>query len=362
MKNDSRAADPGAGARNLLVNCAGAAEGSRLAILHEAPGLGFYGHGLAQAVLATADALGIRASAHEIGFDPDADRLPDAIAERAAAADHCLFLARLGDQLRFSSDLGSGRSIVSYALDTAMLGSPFGIADYRAFVALKAAIDTALGAAKEIRVTCALGTDFRGSLAGTGHRPADTTVLRFPMSVYSPVPAEHFRGRVALARFLVGTGSRYYQPYGVPLGEVLFAEIEGGRLVDLSGPADQVYAAREHYRRVGDRFGVDPWAIHSWHGGIHPGCSYPMAAAANYERWSGGAFGNPRLLHFHTCGAYAPGEICWNVVDPTVRADGVAIWENGKLHPERVPGGREILDADRLIAELFADPARDIGV
>ena len=58
-----------------------------------------------------------------------------------ATSDHVLFLARLGDQLRFRSMPPGARPIVSYVLDTEMLASPFGTAPYQAFVALKAAIE-----------------------------------------------------------------------------------------------------------------------------------------------------------------------------------------------------------------------------
>ena len=53
------------------------------------------------------------------------------------------------------------------------------------------------------------------------------------------------------------------------------------------------------------------------------------------SRWAQTVFANPRVLHFHTCGTGPPGEICWMVIDPTVTIDGVALWENGRLHPDR---------------------------
>jgi hypothetical protein len=82
----------------------------------------------------------------------------------------------------------------------------------------------------------------------------------------------------------------------------------------------------------------------------------------NFERWSGGAFGNPRLLHFHTCGAYAPGEICWNVVDPTIEVDGRVIWRAGRIDLDAVPGAATIVRSYPEVARLFEVPARDIGI
>ena len=273
-----------------------------------------------------------------------------------------LFLARLGDQLRFQSMPPGARPIVSYALDTEMLASPFGTAPYQAFVALKAAIDTLLAEAREIRVTCPLGTDFKGRLDPAAATTADVTVRRFPLSVFTPLDASGFAGRVAVARFLVGTGSQYYRPYHLPLESTLFVELEGNRLVSWGGPASVVAKARRHYEFVAGQFDIDANFVHSWHAGIHPGCAYRMPAAKNYERWSGGAFGNPRLLHFHTCGAYAPGEICWNIVDPTITIDGRIIWKHGRIAADELPAMREILQRFPEVGALFRQPAQDIGL
>jgi hypothetical protein len=161
---------------------------------------------------------------------------------------------------------------------------------------------------------------------------------------------------------LAGTGSRYYEPYGLRIDEPVFAIVEGNRLVGWEGPASIVARVRAHYADIAARFGIAGDFVHSWHAGIHPGCAYQGDALDNLERWSGSAFGNPRLLHFHTCGAYAPGEICWNVVDATVLIDGVAIWQNGRLHPERFPEGRDILGRSAELAALFENPRHEMGL
>ena len=351
-----------AGARNLLVECAGMRAGETLLVLHEDPALGYYGQGMAEAVLEAAAEMGIGATARAIPFDPDINAPPSELRRAMLAADRTLFLARMGDQLRFNAELASVRPIVCYALDRAMLGSAFGRAPHRALVELKACVDKALAAAATIRVTCPLGTDFSGPGVAFPKSAGDVTVARFPMSVFTPAPAAAYRGRVAQAGFLVGTGSKYYQPYGAPLRDVLSIEFDGNRITGFRGDADDVETARRHYAFVADRFGIERDFVHSWHAGIHPGCAFPGQAGESLERWSGAAFGNPRLLHVHTCGAYAPGEICWNVVDPTVLLDGVAVWENGRLHPERVPGGSEVLATHPQVAAAFANPAQAIGL
>ncbi len=351
-----------AGAQNLLTGCAGMRPGETLLVLQEDPAHGYYGPGLAEAVMNAAAGIGIRATSRIIPFDPNVDTPPAELRRAMLSSDRTLFFARMGDQLRFNADFASVRPIVCYALDRAMLGSAFGRAPYRAFVELKARVDAALSAATTVRVTCPLGTDFYGPGVAFPAVLGDVTVARFPMSVFTPAPAAAYSGRVAQAGFLVGTGSKYYQPYGAALIDVLFIEFDGHRITGFEGNAGDVETARRHYAFVAERFGIERDFVHSWHAGIHPGCAFGEHAGESLERWSGAAFGNPRLLHFHTCGAYAPGEICWNVVDPTVLVDGLAIWEKGRLHPERVPGGSEILEAYPEVAAAFADPAQAIGL
>lgn len=350
------------GALNLLSDCAGAKPGETLLILCEDPALGYFGDGLADAIAQTARRMGLDVRLIDVPFDPAAESLPPALALEVTRADHALFLARLGDQLRFREMPGSARPIVSYVLDSTMLASAFGRAPSAGFVALKLAFNQLFASAAEIHVTCPLGTDFRGRVTPVSGEPADVSVKRFPVSVFAPLDASLFSGRVAVDHLLVGTGSRYYQPYGIPVTATMFAHIAGGRLVRWEGPADEVARATAHYRHVAGLFGIDGDVVHSWHAGIHPGCAYPEPASASYERWSGSAFGNPRLLHFHTCGAYAPGEICWNVVDPTITVDGAVIWDHGVIRIDRVPGAAAILARHPSLRTLFDNPVREIGL
>lgn len=350
------------GALNLLRGCAEATHGENLLILHEDPGHGYFGPGLADMMADAGRMLGLRVCLREVPFDPLADTLPDELEADMARSDHTLFLARLGDQLRFRRMQEGTKAIVSYVLDQKALASPFGTAPHAAFVALKAAFNQLFANAEDIHMTCPLGTDVRGKVIANGSEPIDVGIKRFPVSVFAPIDANSFSGKVAVAHLLVGTGSRYYQPYGVALPAILLAHIAGGRIQRWEGEPDDVSRAEAHYRHVASLFGIDASFVHSWHAGIHPGCAYAEPADANYERWSGSAFGNPRLLHFHTCGAYAPGEICWNVVDPTICVDGVLVWDAGAVKIDAVPGASAILTAYPEVRELFDRPAQDIGL
>jgi len=349
-------------ARNLLETCAGLSPGQSLLIVTEEPGCGMYGAELAGDLAQAARDMALSVTLEALPFSPDEIEMPAGLLARMQAHDQTVFLHRLGDQLRFSAAMSKAKPIVCYALDSEMLASGFGQASHDAMVALKNLVNQALASAEEIRITCPLGTDVAGTGAAFPETGADTSVIRFPLSVFTPVPASGFRGRIAQAGFLVGTGSHYYAPYGIALKETLHVLFDGTRITGFEGDPDDVAAAEAHYRHVGETLGIDPWYVHSWHAGIHPGCAFPEPAGDNLERWSGGAFGNPRLLHFHTCGAYPPGEISLNIVDPTVTTDDTALWQDGILYPDRLAGGKALLERFDGLRQLFEKPAREIGL
>ncbi len=351
------------GARNLLMNCAGAKPGESLLILHEDPAAGYFGPGLAADIARLAEGMGLHVILLETPFTPDVDTLTPHQKAAVKASDHALFLARLGDQLRFKAMPTGSRPVVSYVLDREALASDFGTAAYEVFAALKAAFNELFFKARRIRVTCPLGTDFEGAVTSVEAGVADdVTIKRYPMSVFAPLDARGFAGKVAVAHLLVGTGSRYYEPYGIRLESVLFAHIAEGQLRCWEGEFAEVQRAEAHYSSVAQKFGIDGGNVHSWHAGIHPGCAFTGFAHDHYERWSGSAFGNPRLLHFHTCGTYAPGEICWNIVDPTIDVDGIRMWESGRIQIELLPGVDAILRDHPEVKALFEKPEQRIGL
>lgn len=350
------------GATNLLVNCSGIRKGDHLLIVCEQPGLGYYDDEIVPAVVHAAEVLGARVMVKQAPFEPQPAGLPADLRTLMQQVDQTVFLARIGDQLRFCDTASFGRAVVCYALDAEMLASAYGTIDHHAFVQLKTTLDLMLSKAKSIHVTCPAGTDFRGPGAGTMRPLADVGIKRFPMPVFTPIPAAAYSGTVVLPGFLVGTGSVYYEPYSLEYDGRLSVTFDAGHIVRFDGSPGAVEAAERHYRTIAEALDIDRDFVHSWHAGIHPGCQFAGAASGNYERWSGAAFGNPRILHFHTCGAYAPGEISWNVIDPTITIDGVSMWRNGVLQPRLVPGGEEILAQYPAAAALFDFPGRNIGI
>ncbi|MDG2407132.1 MAG: hypothetical protein P8M25_20000 [Paracoccaceae bacterium] len=350
-----------AGAYNLLVNCGQANAGEHLLLCYEPEYLGYYDAAIVHDIKSCAAEIGLNITLCELGFEPFISKMPPHVEAAMAAADLTVFLARAADQLRFSAFKANERVVVSFALNGESLASPFGTVHYSATLALQQAIDTVLFAAEEIVVTNKSGTEFIGKIRASPEG-GDANVRRFPMLVNTPAPACGFAGRIALPGFLVGTGSKYYSPYSITFEGQLFAVFEGNTLAGFEGKKADEDKANRHLDYVADQFGINRNFVHSWHIGIHPGCYFDRAAVDHFDSWGGSAFGNPRILHMHTCGAYAPGEVCWNVIDPSIVADGVTLWQDGVLYPERVAGGADILAKFDDLRQVFQTPDQRIGL
>ena len=322
--------DLAAGAQNLLRHAAKLGAGEKLLIVHEAEHLGWYDDEAPHAIEREARALGILTTMVQVG--PPGDPINANLADAIELHDCTVFFARIGDQDRFANPRSDKTIVMSYARTAAMLSSPFGRADYRAFEELRDAMNDILLTAGDIEITCPLGTKMTGSLNEAARSiRADVSVTRFPLGVPQPICAAELSGRVAIARYLTSTGSRVYHPPILSIDGEVYADIERGRIQSFSGDPASVRRVKGHYDHVASLFGIDGDVVHSWHAGIHAGCSYDIPAQDDPDRWSNTAFSNPRLLHFHTCGSTAPGEICWMVLDATVKVDGVALWEAGRL-------------------------------
>lgn len=349
------------GARNMLVNCAGLEKGADLLIVREWPELGWYDRDAPAVVAREAEAMGIKVSRLSVGGPGNVRS--SAVAEAVAKYDCAIFFARIGDQDRFAEPEPGKTIVMSYIRDAGMLGSSYGRVDHRALKALKDAIDDVLLNARSIEITCPLGTELSGGVpASAREERADVSVRRFPLGVPQPVDACLFSGRVALAHYLTPTGSKVYEPAHIEIEQPVFATVDRGRLGDIEGDPETVRRVREHHDTVADRFKIDGDVVHSWHAGFHPGCAYTQDAGDNPDRWSNTVFTNPRFLHFHTCGDYAPGEICWMVLDQTVTVDGTALWEAGRLCPEAFRETGECLEQWPVLVDLFAEPSDRIGL
>ncbi len=324
--------DPREGARNLLLNCLGVVPGQRIVIAAEDPAEEFYDAFAAACILEVADELGCQASLLPCPRVCGPEALPASIFEAAEGADHIVFQARAGDQVRFTRLPGSAAKTMSYALDIGLLGSQFCTLHHLFMREVLERFESELNSAGLWRITCPLGTDVSGTQVaadGNAAEVEDFTLLLFPVPIHRPVSCSTMNGRVAVAHWLMSTANHAYENSFLKLEEPVMAVIEDGRIADFEGPKELVRRIRSHYGRVSKLYDIDEDVVHSWHAGIHPKAFYPLSATSNIDRWGSVAFANPRYLHFHTCGNYAPGEIAWSLFDATVELDGRVYWEAG---------------------------------
>lgn len=348
------------GAQNLLRGCMDVQPGQSMLMVCEDPEETYYDTVAPAAVAEAAVAAGLRVSKMMAPVVESADTLPDALVSAMSDVDHTVFFARIGDQLRFAPNEFRNPPVIMYTVDGEMLSSSLGTSDFAMFYRIKRCFDSLAQNASEIHITCPEGTDLKGA-TDAQHVTEEVSARRFPWLVTQPVSAGTFSGCIALSRFLTGTGTHRYTPYTRLLDNIVLAYIDNGHVVDLQGSASDVEVVRSHHTDIATRYGLDPWRVHSWHAGIHPGCAYRKEASEHFERWSGAAFGNPRILHFHACADSPPGEISWNLVDATVKFDGDSVWDAGVIRATRVPGLCEVLDESGL-GNLFANPDRSIGL
>ncbi|MEM8813221.1 MAG: hypothetical protein AAGF59_11440 [Pseudomonadota bacterium] len=351
------------GARNLLVNCAGLSGGESLVLFEEDPGLGWYDQGASDAVADVARSMGMTVTRFSVDAPGRNSDRAEKIQNVLQSHDQAVYFARLGDEDRFGPTTTERAPVMSYVTSASALASPFGRFDHHAFLSLKDTVNAVFDAAGEIHVTCPLGTDLTGSIAELApDGPEDVSVKRFPLCVYKPLSMKGFSGRIALSRHLVPTGSRPYDPAVARFGGIVFANVEQGTILGFEGSRDDVDIINSHYNLVADRFGIDPFVTHSWHSGLHPGCRFDGTADDDPDRWANTIFGNPRILHCHTCGDYAPGEICWMVIDAAIRVDGRALWEAGRMNIDYSEELSAEIGRWTGLADLLREPERAIGL
>ena len=350
------------GAHNLLINCAGLAINDRLAVICEDPTLGWYDSVVPEVVCETAGTLGLNTTMVSVnGPTPDRALLQNAM-DALATHDHTLFFARLGDQSRFNLQLTTRAPVMSYTYTADLLASAYGQFNYQSFFDFKLAVDQTYDDSTQIRITCPLGTDITGTYTASATETDDVRIKRLPLGIHKPIPINGFSGHVALSRFLVTTGSRSYTPAFTAFEDIVLAQIEGNHIVNFDGPKVSVYLILRHYETVSELFDIEPMCVHSWHAGIHPGCSFAGNPKNDPDRWGNTVFQSPRVLHFHTCGAQPPGEISWSIIDPTIEIDGTVFWAAGKLNPKASKRLDDPLSKWPEMRQLFTQPISGIGI
>jgi hypothetical protein len=344
------------GTRNLLFDCAELTPDDSILVVYEDPQTGWWSRDLVDTLVREAGALGF--SVEQLIAEAPANHRDEAITAAVARHACTIFLARIGDQDRFAVPPPGKKIIVSYARNNDMLASDFCTVSFRAMKQLQLAVDRLVFSATRIDVSCPQGTQISGSVTRTqAGDPFDVTVLRFPLGIGAPVSAGEFSGRVSLTGYLTPTGSRVYYPACVKIDSPAFAILEQGRILGFEGEGNVVEAIERHYTNIGRQFDIDPYVVHSWHAGIHPGSSCSFAEDEDPDLWSNTVFNHPGYLHFHTCGDYPPGEVSWLLKNHRVSLDGVDMWVDGALKPENFESTRQCLHQYPELADLYGSDA-----
>ena len=344
--------DVSAGAKNLLVNCAQLTSDDSLIIVSEEERFGWYEDALTRVIFDEASKMGVKTKIIEVGEpkNKETEELRDLISN----FDCALFLARIGDQNRFETREPPRKRVMCYARTVESLASKFGTIDHRALIDLKNAINSIFLNSRTIRVSCSNGSNLTGKmLVSEPFQNQDVNVFRFPMVVPMPILASSFSGNVVVSNYLTPTGSKVYSPNYLKLSDSLNVEIDKGRIINVHGHREAKKDFENHYDFVSQKFKLEKYYVHSWHAGIHPGIKYDQPIDINPDRWSNTMFASPKYLHFHTCGDYPPGEICWMLKNPTIEIDANALWDNGFLRVREFDSTKNCLEKWPQLSNLY---------
>ena len=316
---------------NLLNNCAELDKNDSLLIISEDPKFGWYDKEISVAVYNYAkNQLGLNTELLIVGEPKNNSK--STLEKIIDNYDCAIFFARIGDQERFETPSSNTKRIMSYVRNINSLCSSFSSTNYIEMRKFKDVINKIIFEADNIEISCPLGTKLKGTINKENiDKNEDTSVLRFPVVVPAPILAKNFSGEVVLTGYLTSTGSKVYEPMSLKIDSPVIANILNGRIANLNGEEKVVKKIEKHYEDVSKTFNIEHDIVHSWHAGMNPGIHYSSSIEENPDRWSNTIFPSPKYLHFHTCGNYAPGEICWMISNHNIKIDNVAIWENGVL-------------------------------
>jgi hypothetical protein len=341
-----------AAADNLLVNCAEIGKGKDVLFVNER------GKGVDPEIVAFLEERARQHGAAVRSLWPARAESPEAIPADVMAAiegaEITIFNHQIGPLLRLRPAKGRGVRVLNYAATKPVLESEFARIPHGLWVEAMALLTARLARAKSWRVTCPLGTDIGGAMPETRQATGDPatgfSLRSFPMDTHQPVPSPRASGRIAL-RWLVTSATHDLGTEGITLESPVLATVEEGVITKWEGDAQAVEHAKSFLAELGRRYGKEPFIVNSWHAGTNPQACVAFGPEQSLEQWMLLAHGNPRVLHFHLVGKQIPGEISATVLDATVRYDGEALWEKGRL---RVFEGAEY----RALAERWPGGAR----
>ncbi len=354
------------GARNLLVNCVAIKPGERVLIVGEDGSDVYYDKAVCNLIAQEAYGLGAHA---EVLIAPDTNGpkdFPKCVSYAMQQASCTIFVARLGDQLRFCPLPGNGRKAMCYVPDIDYLADPFARNHYDILRRVNAAMENAIEHAGTYRITCPRGTDLTASLgpvsadAPPANRMTQFSVELFPVMIFPPVTCAGMSGRLALSHWLTTSSTRKFPDPVLKLDTTVTAHIECGRITRFDGDPAEANRIETHFDRVGGLVGGDPMAVNSWHTGINPRTFYKKQPAQNVEQWADLVYGSPRFTHFHACGS-DPGDISIMLLDATISFDGEDYWKDGRFVFLDRPEIAGILNEFQTDREAF-EMRWDIGI
>ncbi|MEJ0035573.1 MAG: hypothetical protein WDO68_05770 [Gammaproteobacteria bacterium] len=332
-------------------------------LIVEPEGSTHYDPALPPFIASRAQELGARVRTMTIAPAAGPESVPPEMMAAIGAADHTIFLNRIGDQLRFAPLPGAGTKTMSYALDLAFLGSEFATTPYDVWEEIQLRLTALLDSASSYTIRCPQGTNLSMQLDDARlarKRHGGFTVKNFPVMIVPPIPASGLSGQLVLTQALTSTYTHAYGNDILPLPSPLTLTVNNGQIEHIEGDPALVARARAQFERVGNLFGGGrTWALNSWHAGINAFTFFPRPALSDIDRWSCVVFGSPRYAHFHMCGS-SPGDICGQIFDPTIAFDETVLWSAG--HPAFLDADekRELVASTTLDTTTF-DTYRDIG-
>jgi hypothetical protein len=353
-----------AGARNLLLNCAGARPGDRLLLVGEQSTLPFFDSQLCHDVADIASGLGIDSEILLARPVVDASQFPAEVSAAMQSVDITIFFSRLGDQIRFSQTPGNSTKIMTYTLSREHLGSAFATVDYRLMHRIHDHLFTKIKGSKTYRIESANGTSLNAELPGqTGsNQPvaSDFTVELFPVMIFPPITFFRLNGQLVLEHFLLSSSTRAYPDSVLYLDSAVTVEVEDSCMVGFDGDSGLVTRLQSQLERAAGLTGGDPYRLNSWHTGINPYTFYNGDLHANLEQWGTVTYGSPRYTHIHAAGN-DPGDISIQLFDASISFDGEPFWDGGKFTYLDSPEVQNLLGAKER--ELFnSSILLDIGI
>lgn len=330
-RNDN--ADAIAGAKNLLENCLSVRSGEQVLIIGEDCSTAHFDAKICDVVCNVASGMGLKSEKIIVGETRGAGDFPDHVTQAMQHADHTVFFARLGDQLRFCPLPGKGTKTMCYTLDSNYLANDFAKAHFTLTEKVLDELLKIIAGARTFRITCRNGTDLNGELPPQNtleEAITDFSVKLFPTMIFPPVTCAAMSGDLVLQKWLTSSSTNVYEDSVFELKEDVIAKISHGTITEFIGPQEEANRVKRHFEHVGKFAGGDPFAINSWHTGINPGTFYSANPIDDPEKWGTVAYGSPRFTHFHGCGN-DPGDIAICLLDATISFDDRTLWRDGRF-------------------------------